>query len=180
MREPQRHQYIFAEGTGDRRTPPPLGLHPVIKTAKTDIQHTATQIVKGRLFTTPDASDVRIQKKYTAPNPDKPTQCVNHLHPYTRESTPYALQKQQIPCTALATAHKAKKDRSVSPPHPNIAAPPPRMGGGPSKGSKRTVEEALAQGSHTHTITELTDLLNTCTDEQYALIIQQLPETGQL
>jgi hypothetical protein len=52
----------------------------------------------------------------------------------------------------------------------------PNTGGGLLKSLKRRATATRAQGSYPHTISCLIDLLATCTDEQYAKIIQQLLE----
>ena len=52
----------------------------------------------------------------------------------------------------------------------------PNAGGGLLKSLKRRAAATRAQSSYPHTISGLTDLLATCTDEQYTQIIHQLPE----
>jgi hypothetical protein len=57
-----------------------------------------------------------------------------------------------------------------------MRTPAPNTGGGLPKSSKRGASVSRTQSSYPHTISGLTNLLATRTDEQYIEIVQQLPE----
>jgi hypothetical protein len=176
MRDTHRQHHSIEESRGDHRTPPSLlGLLPEIGKKNTNKQPTATQLETGRPITSPDASDVRNHKKPPKSNPEKPAILLATQAPYSIESKINALQTQ-----AHCDTQKAKRrtmGRSETLLHSlHNETPATHKGGGTPIASKRSAAEAWTRSSHSHTISELTKLLNSCTDEQYAQVIRQLPE----
>jgi hypothetical protein len=85
-------------------------------------------------------------------------------------------REEKIPCTALTATPSDSTDsrpkQQLLPKRP----PAPNTGGGLQKSRKHRAPEERAHSSYPKTIPGLTDLLATCTDEQYIQIIHQLPE----
>jgi len=121
----------------------------------------------------PDASDVRKPKNVPKTILDNKAPSLIHIHPHHCKTKTDELQiSNKTPCTGLNTTPIGAIDnRSIKQQH-SKQTPAPNTEGGPPKSLKRRATVSHAQSSYPHTISCLTDIMATCTDEQYSKIVQ--------
>jgi hypothetical protein len=156
---------------------PPGGALICLETIIPSPHPTRTTIEPILLIAPPKASDVRELQNVSQTIPAHKAPSLNHMHPHHCKAMPDELQQNtKTFCTELNTTSLSVIGRFSGKQQHSKRTQAPITGGGFPKGLKRRSTVTRTPGSCPHTISRLTELLATYTNEQYTKIIEQLPE----
>jgi len=171
MREPHQPQQVNTNTLQGQTTGTnlPLGIAPIHLETTIPSQHPITTTIDPILLITPlDDSGVRKQKSIPPINPVNRTPSMNQrlLHHSKINITPDELHKTKK--SDLATLIPSDIGNCSSKRQHTKRTLAPTTGGGFPMGLKRQCSPTTrAPGSQPHTISRMSELLATCTDEQY-------------